>query len=311
MTSARIPSRLLTSFDCKQGAIRAARFNVDGNYCITCGSDKTVRLWNPYRQVHLKSYTGLGSEPLDAAGSSDNAQILAGGRDKQPTIFDVETGKMLKRWQGHGGAINAVAFNEDSGVAISASQDGTVRCWDARSRGPPIQVLDEATDSVLCLDVGAYEIATGSADGHARIYDIREGRMFLDFHGDSVTSVHLTSDNQCLLTSCMDGHIRLLEKINGQMLAEYVGHRNRDYRIESGILASNNEVVSGSEDGFVYLWDVVDAKVLHKLDHSPVKYVHSVSTHPTKQGLVSVAREKIYIWQCPQEDEEEGDAAPE
>lgn len=82
------------------------------------------------------------------------------------------------------------------------------------------QVLDEATDSVLSLDVGAYEIATGSADGHARIYDVREGRMFLDFHGDSVTSVHLTSDNQCLLTSCMDGHIRLLEKINGQMLAE-------------------------------------------------------------------------------------------
>lgn len=27
MASARIPSQLLTSFDCKQGAIRAARFN--------------------------------------------------------------------------------------------------------------------------------------------------------------------------------------------------------------------------------------------------------------------------------------------
>jgi len=33
---------------------------------------------------------------------------LAGGRDKQPTIFDVETGKTLKRWRGHGGTVNAV-----------------------------------------------------------------------------------------------------------------------------------------------------------------------------------------------------------
>lgn len=67
--------------------------------------------------------------------------ILAGGRDKQPTIFDVETGKMLKRWKGHGGAVNAVAFNEDSTVALSAGQDGLVYCYDSRSRGQPIQVF--------------------------------------------------------------------------------------------------------------------------------------------------------------------------
>jgi len=30
------------------------------------------------------------------------------------------------------------------------------------------KVLDEARDGVLCLDVNAYEIATGSADGNVR-----------------------------------------------------------------------------------------------------------------------------------------------
>ena len=73
---------------------------MDGNYCITCGSDKSLKLWNPYKQILLKTYMGVGSEILDAAGSSDNSMILCGGVDKQPTIFDVETGKMLKRWRG-------------------------------------------------------------------------------------------------------------------------------------------------------------------------------------------------------------------
>lgn len=47
---------------------------------------------------------------------------------------------MLKRWRSHGGPVNAVAFNEDSRVAITASQDGSVNLHDVRSRGAPFQV---------------------------------------------------------------------------------------------------------------------------------------------------------------------------
>nr|CAD2160411.1 unnamed protein product [Meloidogyne enterolobii] len=137
-----------------------------------------------------------------------------------------------------------------------------------RSRGPPFQVLDEARDGVLCLDVNAYEIATGSADGNVRRYDIREGRLFVDFVKDPVTSVNLTADNQCLLVATMgSGVIRLFEKCNGQLLASYKGHHNRDFRIEAGILASNNEVLTGSEDGKVYIWDLVESTLIAKLEH--------------------------------------------
>ncbi len=34
----------------------------DGNYCITCGSDKTLKLWNPTRGLVLKTYSGHGYE---------------------------------------------------------------------------------------------------------------------------------------------------------------------------------------------------------------------------------------------------------
>ena len=49
---------LAVKFDCGQGAIRAVRFNKDGNYCITCGADKNVKLWNPYKQLKLQMYSG-------------------------------------------------------------------------------------------------------------------------------------------------------------------------------------------------------------------------------------------------------------
>ena len=38
----------------------------NGNYCLTCGSDKTVRLWNPHKGLRIKTYSGHGAEVLDA-----------------------------------------------------------------------------------------------------------------------------------------------------------------------------------------------------------------------------------------------------
>lgn len=41
---------------------------VDGNYCLTCGSDKSLKLWNPHKGTALRTYQGHGYEVLDAAG---------------------------------------------------------------------------------------------------------------------------------------------------------------------------------------------------------------------------------------------------
>ena len=32
-----------------EGAVLAVRFNADGNYLLTCGQDRTLRLWNPHK----------------------------------------------------------------------------------------------------------------------------------------------------------------------------------------------------------------------------------------------------------------------
>ena len=38
----------------------------NGGYCLTCGSDRTVRLWNPHRGLMVKTYKGPGGEVFDA-----------------------------------------------------------------------------------------------------------------------------------------------------------------------------------------------------------------------------------------------------
>lgn len=45
---------------------------------------------------------------------------------------------------------------------LSGSIDGTVRCWDTKSKNfKPIQVLDDAQDSISSLKVVQHELLTG------------------------------------------------------------------------------------------------------------------------------------------------------
>ena len=47
----------------------------------------------------------------------------------------------------------------------------------------PIQVLEEARDSVSSLHVVGHEIVTGCVDGRVRVYDLRMGMLFVDVIG--------------------------------------------------------------------------------------------------------------------------------
>lgn len=150
--------------------------------------------------------------------------------------------------------VNCVAFNEESNVVFSGSMDNTMQVFDNRARtekpiqvglgwkqpsfcltvamksghssysrvtGPFLQIFNEATDSVLSIDVNGHEIVAGSADGNYRTYSIRDGTMTVDFLGESVNSVHFTPDGNCVLASTQDGHLRLMDKSNGKNLTTF------------------------------------------------------------------------------------------
>ena len=97
--------KLNEKVDCQQGAVRAVRFNVDGDYVITSGSNKTIKLWTSASKESnginrspklLSNYLGHGNEVLDARGSCDNGQIISCGLDRAVLLWDVGSGKLLR-----------------------------------------------------------------------------------------------------------------------------------------------------------------------------------------------------------------------
>ncbi|MBZ3875750.1 WD repeat domain-containing protein 83 [Sciurus carolinensis] len=256
---AELPRKLLKTLDCGQGAVRAVRFNVDGNYCLTCGSDKTLKLWNPLRGTLLRTYSGHGYEVLDAAGSFDNSNLCSGGGDKAVVLWDVASGLVVRKFRGHAGKVNTVQFNEEATLILSGSIDSSIRCWDCRSRRPePVQTLDEARDGISSVKVSDHEVLAGSVDGRVRRYDLRKGQLFSDYVGSPITCTCFSRDGQCTLVSSLDSTLRLLDKDTGELLGEYSGHQNKQYKLDCCLSERDTHVVSCSEDGKVFFWDLVE-----------------------------------------------------
>ncbi|XP_047739731.1 WD repeat domain-containing protein 83 [Hyalella azteca] len=171
-----LPSKLERVLECKQGAVRAVRFNVDGGYCLTCGSDKSVKLWNPHTGALLCTFAGHGYEVLDARGSADNSLVVSGGLDKSVMVWD-----MRLTWAGW--------------------------CWDLRARRrDPIQVLDEAKDSVMSVSVAGHELLSASLDCNTRVYDLRNGRLTANCLGQGIECCFNDRDTH-VFSGSEDGHV--------------------------------------------------------------------------------------------------------
>lgn len=240
------------------------------------------------RALPIQVYADGITHPVSAVFVDVDASTLATASDKTLVLTDVVTQRVKRRFQGHVGKINAVANSLSAETWLSASYDATVRIWDGRSSYTPIQILKDAKDSVTDVHVVQNNeesqsiIRTASVDGIVRSYDLRKGVIHCDDVKSPITGMTPTRDGQCLVISCLDGCIRLMELESGQLLNTYKSsHVAGRYGLQCCVTADDSTIVSGSEDGSAVLYDVVRATCVQKLT-GHVKPVCSVAVHPLR-----------------------------
>jgi WD40 repeat protein len=114
---------------------------------------------------------------------------------------------------------------------------------------------------------------------------------------DPITSTLQTTTTSTVLLSTLDSTIRLLDKGTGSLLQSYKGHRNTDYRVRSCLGIGEAYVVSGSEDGLIYAWDLLDGKVVATLEGGvgAGKVVSAVAFHKTQKSFLSAGVDGMLV----------------
>ena len=102
-----------------------------------------------------------------------------------------------------------------------------------------------------------------------------------------ITCVQRTIDGNANLVSTLDSTIRLIDKGNGSLLQNYKGHSNIDYRIRSALGMADAVVVSGSEDGHLYAWNLLQGKAVERMQAHDGKVASAVAWNGTKKEWAS------------------------
>ncbi|PAA46303.1 hypothetical protein BOX15_Mlig030218g4, partial [Macrostomum lignano] len=307
------PEQLQCRTVCGQGAVRCVRFNADGNYCLTGGADKSLKLWNPAKSLLLRSYLGHGQEVLAVACACDNANLASGGEDKMVAYWDTASGTAVRKYRSHLARVGALDFSPDATLLASGSVDCTVRLWDLRSKAQaPVQLLTDARDSVTAVAVHSWRIYTASLDGRLRCYDARKGRLAEDNLCKPLIGLCATRDGRCILASCSDARLRLIDRDTGDLLASYSGHSVADLSVECDVSAGDSLVLSGSAGGSGELicWDLLSGELRCRLRHpaaeparagvrTQASVVQSVSAHPKLCRVLTAMGDAVFLWADP------------
>ncbi|KAG8363632.1 hypothetical protein BUALT_Bualt19G0042600 [Buddleja alternifolia] len=154
----------------------------------------------------------------------------------------------------HNGEVVGVACDSTNTIMISGGYNGDVKVWDFKGRG--FKSRWEIGSSLVKIVYHRYNglLATVADDLVIRLFDVIALRMVRKFegHSDRITDICFSEDGKWLLSSSMDGTLRIWDVI----LARQIDAIHVDVSVTALSLSPNMDVLATThvDQNGVYLW---------------------------------------------------------
>ncbi len=114
------------------GSISAVSFTGKSNSIISCGWDKTTRLWDT-RSKEEPIVLKHASEVKAMATSVPSGKGASGARDGEIKVFSLSSLKCVKNLQAHKSDISGIVLLDEDKKMVTSSYDGDCKIWDLSS----------------------------------------------------------------------------------------------------------------------------------------------------------------------------------
>jgi WD40 repeat protein/serine/threonine protein kinase/tetratricopeptide (TPR) repeat protein len=223
-------------------------------------------LWTAHDLRLLQTFQGVhpihqAIQPL--AVTPDGKHAVTGGQDGTIRVWDVRTGKEIRRLT-HYRSVRSVVVSADGRKILSASDDNTIRLWDLAT-GQEIRRFEGHSAPVYhaILSPDARRIVSASEDRTMRLWDVQTEGEIRRFKGytDLIYRLAITPDARGLLSVNAYGTICPWDVKTGKPLPHF---SDRGQDIFSAILsADGRRVLACGADGMT-LWDAESGNVIRR-----------------------------------------------
>lgn len=241
-------------------------FDQDGRVVVWAEQNLDVGMLDvASRQVLYWSQIQIGhKDPVWSLAFSPDGTMLASGpgdmvdtTDTSIILWDVATGRELRRFRGHSTGVTALAFSPDGRMLASAQ-------W---------------------------------VYGEVKVWDVETGKQLLTLsHDYSVYAVVFSPDGELLATGgrgpSWTGEVRLWNVLTGQQISVFKGHTREVHTL--AFSPDGRLLASGADDATVKLWMVETGWVRTLRGHE--NPVVSVVFSPDGKRLISSDLRSLIIW---------------
>ncbi len=158
--------------------------------------------------------------------SKDGKNVVSGSADKTIRLWELETGKLKRTFDGHTDKIWAVAWSHDGKTFASGSADKSIRLWNINSYQAP-RILKQHSGWITSLAFHPSEniLVSGSTDFSIKIWNIETESLICTLvgHAAPVFSLAISDNGEILASGSQDGTVKIWSLPSGELLQTLAG----------------------------------------------------------------------------------------